>query len=162
MSCVDYTYPFMCFKELKMVILAFVESMAQQMGSVTSIRCWNTICKSFEKSCWKQVTLEASGAFVKPQNSIHEVVLSKQEKSREAGLQELRKSVEGSKSTRKLAKGIYKFCPLMHINDFYKIIDNSMKIINIANNRYAELLEYQKHLVYAKAIEIRESLLANQ
>lgn len=50
----------------------------------------------------------------------------------------------------------------MHINDFYKIIDNSMKIINIANNRYAELLEYQKHLVYAKAIEIRESLLANQ
>lgn len=44
------------------------------------------------------------------------------------------------------------------INDFYKIIDNSMKIIGIANNRDTELLEYQKDLVYAKAIEIREKL----
>lgn len=45
-----------------------------------------------------------------------------------------------------------------NINDFYKIIDNSMKIISIVNNRGTELLEYQKNLVYAKVIEIREEL----
>lgn len=45
-----------------------------------------------------------------------------------------------------------------NIYNFYRIIDNSIKIISIANNRGVELLEYQKNLVYAKAIEIREEL----
>lgn len=44
------------------------------------------------------------------------------------------------------------------LNDFYKRIDNLMHIQNIANNRDYEIPEYQKNLVYAKAIEIRESL----
>ena len=44
------------------------------------------------------------------------------------------------------------------LNDFYKRIDNSMHIQNITNNRNFEIPEYQKNLVYTKAIEIRESL----
>jgi len=44
------------------------------------------------------------------------------------------------------------------LNDFYKRIDNSMHIQNIANKRDFEISDYQKHLVYAKAIEIRESM----
>ena len=46
------------------------------------------------------------------------------------------------------------------LNDFYKRIDNSMHIQNIANNRNFKIPEYQKNLVYAKAIEIRESFEA--
>lgn len=46
------------------------------------------------------------------------------------------------------------------LNDFYKRIDNLMHIQNIANNRDYEIPEYQKNLVYAKAIEIRESFEA--
>ena len=42
------------------------------------------------------------------------------------------------------------------LNDFYKHIDTSMHIQNIANNREFEIPDYQKNLVYAKAIEIRE------
>lgn len=44
------------------------------------------------------------------------------------------------------------------LQDFYKHIDNSMHIHNIANGRDFEIPDYQKNLVYAKAIEIRESL----
>ena len=47
------------------------------------------------------------------------------------------------------------------INDFYRMIDNSMKILNIANSRDYESPEYQKNLIYAKAIEIRDCLTAN-
>jgi len=45
-----------------------------------------------------------------------------------------------------------------NLNDFYKCIDNSMHIQNIANGRDFEIPDYQKNLVYAKAIEIRKSL----
>lgn len=45
------------------------------------------------------------------------------------------------------------------IGDFYKRIDNSMCIQNIANKRDFDVLDYQKNLVYAKAIEIREDFL---
>jgi len=44
------------------------------------------------------------------------------------------------------------------IQDFYRRIDNSMHILNIANQRDFEIPDYQKNLVYAKAIEIREGL----
>ncbi len=44
------------------------------------------------------------------------------------------------------------------ISDFYKRIDTSMQIQNIANKRDFEISDYQKNLVYTKAIEIRESL----
>lgn len=45
-----------------------------------------------------------------------------------------------------------------NINDFYKVIDNSMHIINIANGRDFEIKDYQKNLVYAKAAEIRDNI----
>ena len=45
-----------------------------------------------------------------------------------------------------------------NINDFYKRIDNSMHILNMRNGRDFEIPNYQKNLVYAKAIEIKESL----
>lgn len=44
------------------------------------------------------------------------------------------------------------------LSDFYKRIDTSMQIQNIANGRDSEIPDYQKNLVYAKAIEIREGL----
>lgn len=44
------------------------------------------------------------------------------------------------------------------LNDFYKHMDTSIHIQNIANGRDFEIPDYQKNLVYAKAIEIRESL----
>lgn len=44
------------------------------------------------------------------------------------------------------------------INDFYKRLDNSMHILNIANGRDFEIPDCQRNLVYAKAIEIRDSL----
>ncbi len=48
------------------------------------------------------------------------------------------------------------------IHDFYRIIDNSIHILNMANKREFDSPEYQKNLIYAKAIEIRDSLIANQ
>lgn len=42
------------------------------------------------------------------------------------------------------------------LDDYYKRIDTSMQIQNIANKRDYDLPDYQKNLVYAKAIEIRE------
>ena len=51
-----------------MVISAFAESIAWQIGSVTSTSLSNTNCKSAKKSCLKRVILEASGTLVKPQN----------------------------------------------------------------------------------------------
>lgn len=48
------------------------------------------------------------------------------------------------------------------INDFYKLIDNSIHILNMANKRDFESPEYQKNLIYAKAIEIRDGLSVNQ
>lgn len=45
------------------------------------------------------------------------------------------------------------------ISCFYKRLDTSMGILNIANNRVNEMPEYQKNLVYAKAVEIRERML---
>lgn len=44
------------------------------------------------------------------------------------------------------------------LDDFYKVLDNSMGILNIANKRDFELPDEQKNLVYAKAVEIRERL----
>lgn len=41
-------------------------------------------------------------------------------------------------------------------DDFYRALDNSMHMINTANGRDFDLPEYQKNLIYAKAIEIRE------
>ena len=41
------------------------------------------------------------------------------------------------------------------LDDYYKRIDTSMQIQCIANNRDFEIPDYQKNLVYAKAIEIR-------
>lgn len=43
------------------------------------------------------------------------------------------------------------------LEDYYKRIDTSMQIQYIANNRDFEIPDYQKNLVYAKAIEIRDS-----
>lgn len=42
------------------------------------------------------------------------------------------------------------------LDNYYKRIDTSMQIQNIANKRDYDLPDYQKNLVYAKAIEIRE------
>lgn len=42
------------------------------------------------------------------------------------------------------------------LHDYYKRIDTSMQIQNIANGQDLEIPDYQKNLVYAKAIEIRE------
>lgn len=44
------------------------------------------------------------------------------------------------------------------INSFYKCIDNSMGMLNMANGRDTQSPDYQKRLVYAKAIQIREKL----
>lgn len=44
-----------------------------------------------------------------------------------------------------------------NIEDFYKRIDTSMQILNIANKRDFAIPDHQKNLVYAKAIEIRDS-----
>ena len=43
-----------------------------------------------------------------------------------------------------------------NIEDFYKRIDTSMHILNIANKRDFDIPDYQKNLVYAKAMEIRD------
>lgn len=45
------------------------------------------------------------------------------------------------------------------ITDFYKCIDTSMQMLNIANKREFDSPNYQKNLVYAKAAEIREKFL---
>lgn len=45
------------------------------------------------------------------------------------------------------------------IQEFYERINTSMAIQNIANNREPELPEYQKNLIYAKAIEIRDNYI---
>lgn len=47
------------------------------------------------------------------------------------------------------------------IEKFYRRIDNSMCIHNVANGRN-NTPEYQRNLVYAKAIEIRESVQAEK
>lgn len=44
------------------------------------------------------------------------------------------------------------------ISNFYKRIDTSMQVQNLTNKRDFEMSDYQKNLVYTKAIEIRESL----
>jgi hypothetical protein len=46
------------------------------------------------------------------------------------------------------------------LNDFYKHIDTSMQIQNIANKGDFEIPDYQKNLIYAKAIEIRNNRVA--
>lgn len=45
------------------------------------------------------------------------------------------------------------------VEEFYKRIDTSMCILNIANGRN-DTPEYQKNLIYAKAIELKESVQA--
>lgn len=45
------------------------------------------------------------------------------------------------------------------IQEFYRHINTSIAIQNIANNRDAESPEYQKNLIYAKAIEIRDNYI---
>lgn len=40
--------------------------------------------------------------------------------------------------------------------EFYKHIDNSFKLFIIANGLAPEIPEYQRNLLYAKAVEIRE------
>lgn len=47
------------------------------------------------------------------------------------------------------------------INSFYKCIDNSMRMLNLANGRELDSPDYQIRLVHAKAIEIREKFLDN-
>lgn len=47
----------------------------------------------------------------------------------------------------------YKKCS---INDFYKQIDTSMHLLSVANGRGYEIPEFQRNLVYAKAMEIRD------
>lgn len=47
----------------------------------------------------------------------------------------------------------YKKCS---INDFYKQLDTSMHLLNVANGRGFNVPEHQRNLVYAKAMEIRE------
>lgn len=42
------------------------------------------------------------------------------------------------------------------IEDFYKKVDNSIYLINLAYGRECDMPDYQKNLIYAKAIEIRE------
>lgn len=42
------------------------------------------------------------------------------------------------------------------MEEFYKRIDTSMAILNIANKRNFETPEHWKNLIYAKAVEIRE------
>lgn len=42
--------------------------------------------------------------------------------------------------------------------DFYKRIDTSMRMVNIAYKRDLDLPDYQKNLVYAKAIEIWDGI----
>lgn len=44
------------------------------------------------------------------------------------------------------------------IETFYKRLDTSMCILNVANGRDSNTPEVQKNLIYAKAIEIRESM----
>lgn len=46
------------------------------------------------------------------------------------------------------------------LNDFYKGIDTSMQIQNIANKGDFEIPDYQKNLIYAKAVEIRNNWVA--
>ena len=46
-----------------------------------------------------------------------------------------------------------------NITDFYKRVDTSMQMLNMANKREFELPDYQKNLVYAKAAEIREKFM---
>lgn len=48
------------------------------------------------------------------------------------------------------------------VEEFYEHIDNSLIINRIASGRDNDIPEYQKNLVYAKAIEIRERYLNNQ
>ena len=45
------------------------------------------------------------------------------------------------------------------IQEFYKHINTSMAIQNIANNRESESPKYQKNLIYVKAIEIRNNYI---
>lgn len=45
------------------------------------------------------------------------------------------------------------------IQEFYRHINTSIVIQNIANNRDEESPEYQKNLIYAKAIEIRDNYI---
>ena len=47
----------------------------------------------------------------------------------------------------------YKECS---INDFYKQLDTSMHLLNVANGYGFNVPEHQRNLVYAKAMEIRE------
>lgn len=45
------------------------------------------------------------------------------------------------------------------IQEFYRRINTSIAIQNIANNREPKSPEYQKKLIYAKAIEIRDNYI---
>ena len=45
------------------------------------------------------------------------------------------------------------------IEEFYKRLDTSMCILNVANGR-DDTPEYQKNLIYAKAIEIRDNYIS--
>jgi len=46
------------------------------------------------------------------------------------------------------------------LDDFYKCLETSIGIFNIANNREIKWPDYQKNLLYAKALEIREKYFA--
>lgn len=46
-----------------------------------------------------------------------------------------------------------------NINELYRRIDASMLIINTANGWDNEIIDYQKNLVYAKVIEIRDNMV---
>lgn len=42
------------------------------------------------------------------------------------------------------------------LNDFYRRLDNSIQIFGIVNRQDFKIPDYQKNLIYAKAIEIRK------
>lgn len=48
------------------------------------------------------------------------------------------------------------------INEYYKVVDNSLRTYSIARGQKGEVSEVEKNLVYAKATEIRQEFLDNK
>ena len=65
--------------------------------------------------------------------------------------------VNGDSRIYVCALGEYEF--KCSTEEFYKHIDNTFKLYKIANGIDPDTPEYQKNLVYAKAIEIREDYI---
>ena len=96
--------------ESKIVISALEESIAWQIGSVTSTRLSKTDCKSERKSCLKRVILEASGTLVKPQNSRRCLEYLRKTRSNESvGIEKIRWMISAHK---KACKGYLRDLPV--------------------------------------------------